>query len=416
MERIKTHIDSVGRYGNSSYLVGQYGGAGEMAQCFCRAAAVQGATFVLSHRIERLEKVEGPRSWKLKLEGVDGETSTDFVVGDADCLRQRLPRKGAAARRGKKGRTMMKGVLVLDRSIPFDDPSSSSASSTAAEEEQDKEGEEKEDGGVSPSEGVSSKQKLPPPETALIVFPPSEESGPNSSAVTALQMGEGTFSCPKGTYVVYLSSPLSHDTDGETGATDPKTFFQPYRNILLRLAGRNSQEFESKERQQTEGLKPLMELYCTQVEEEEEEGGEGAEMGEEEKEEESVVRVPFPPQLLGSTLASGISSSSSSNNLVGSLDLASRQAEEIFWDMMVSLSRESPSSGGKQTREQRHAAAQDLRQRTAEAKRRQRKRTYAVGQGLGGVVEATALEGKQDDPVVVDFFPVEEDGDEETDE
>ncbi|PWN90262.1 FAD/NAD(P)-binding domain-containing protein [Acaromyces ingoldii] len=418
MERIKTHIDSVGRYGNSAYLVGQYGGAGEMAQCFCRAAAVQGATFVLSHRIERLEKDEGPRSWKLKLEGVDGETSSDFVVGDADCLRQRLPRKGAAARRGKKGRTIMKGVLVLDRSIPFDDPSSSSASFTAAGEEQVQEGGEGEEGGVSPSEGAPEKQKLTPPETALIVFPPSEESGPNSSAVTALQMGEGTFSCPKGTYVVYLSSPLSHDTDGETGATDPKTFFQPYRNILLRLAGRNSQEFESKERQQDEGLKPLMELYYSQVEEEGEDSDAG-EMGEEKKEEESIIRVPFPPQLSESTLASGISSSSSSssnNNLVGSLDLASRQAEEIFWDMMVSLSRESPSSGGKQTREQRHAAAQDLRQRTAEANRRQRKMTYAVGQGLGGVVEATEAEGKQDDPVVVDFFPIEEDGDEETDE
>ncbi|MCO5570209.1 hypothetical protein L7F22_023927 [Adiantum nelumboides] len=381
MERIKTHIDSVGRYGNSAYLVGQYGGAGEMAQCFCRAAAVQGATFVLSHRIERLEKDEGPRSWKLKLEGVDGETSSDFVVGDADCLRQRLPRKGAAARRGKKGKTMMKGVLVLDRSIPFDDPSSSSASSAAAEEEQVKEGEE----------------------------------GKKEAAVTALQMGEGTFSCPKGTYVVYLSSPLSHGTDdGENGATDPKTVFQPYRNILLRLAARNSQEFESKERQQDEELKPLMELYYSQVEEEEEEGGEGGQMGEEEKEEESVVRVPFPPQLSESTLASAIISVS--NNLVGSLDLASRQAEEIFWDVMVSLSRHSPSSDGKQTKEQRHAAAQDLRQRTAEAKRRQRKKTYAVGQGLGGVVEATEAEGKQVDPVVVDFFPVEEDGDEEADE
>lgn len=415
MERIKTHIDSVGRYGNSAYLVGQYGGAGEMAQCFCRAAAVQGATFVLSHRIERLEKDEGPRSWKLKLEGVDGETSSDFVVGDADCLRQRLPRKGAAARRGKKGKTMMKGVLVLDRSIPFDDPSSSSASSAAAEEEQVKEGEEGKEGGVGPSEGAPAKQKLPPPETALIVFPPSEESGPNSSAVTALQMGEGTFSCPKGTYVVYLSSPLSHGTDdGENGATDPKTVFQPYRNILLRLAARNSQEFESKERQQDEELKPLMELYYSQVEEEEEEGGEGGQMGEEEKEEESVVRVPFPPQLSESTLASAIISGS--NNLVGSLDLASRQAEEIFWVMMVSLSGETSSSDEARTRKQRHAAAQDLRQRTAEAKRRQRKKAYAVGQGLGGVVEATEAEGKQDDPVVVDFFPVEEDGDEEADE
>ncbi|KAF8760007.1 GDP dissociation inhibitor [Rhizoctonia solani] len=42
--RTRTYLRSVGRYGPSPFLIGHYGGAGELAQGFCRTCAVQGGT------------------------------------------------------------------------------------------------------------------------------------------------------------------------------------------------------------------------------------------------------------------------------------------------------------------------------------------------------------------------------------
>jgi hypothetical protein len=58
-------------------------------------------------------------------------------------------------------------------------------------------------------------------DTAVLVFPPQE--GP---LVRALVMGEGTGSCPRGQWVVYLSA----DADA---AADPKALLEPY---LARVA------------------------------------------------------------------------------------------------------------------------------------------------------------------------------------
>lgn len=427
MERIKTHIESVGRYGNSAYLVGQYGGAGEMAQCFCRAAAVQGATFVLDHAIERLEKVgEKEGSWKLKLQGVEGETLVDCVVGDAECLNKKVPKRTAkassASREAKRQRstTRMRGILVLDRSIPFDDPSFSPSSTMYSESRNGAE----EDGEVTSGEG-RTKQKPLPPETALIVFPPDEAVSQAGAAVTALQMGEGTFSCPKGTYVVYLSSSLpqlQQDAGRESqNPTDSKTFFKPYRDRILDLAGKNPSEFQMPaEGIPEQRLEPLMELYYSQTDEGssgKDDDDDDVESAEEEEEGVTIIRVPFPPRL-SSPFSDTRSSTSQRNDLVSSLDLASRQAEEIFWDLMVILSDDESSSLSRQTKEKRRSMAQSLKQKTAEAKRRRRKKTYAVGQGLGGVIEGSNAEDvkQQDDIINADFFPVEEEGDAEMEE
>lgn len=36
LERARKYLRSIGRYGPSAFLVGQYGGAGEVAQGYCR--------------------------------------------------------------------------------------------------------------------------------------------------------------------------------------------------------------------------------------------------------------------------------------------------------------------------------------------------------------------------------------------
>ena len=39
LRRTRRYIKSIGRYGSGAFLVGQYGGAGEIAQGFCRYAS-----------------------------------------------------------------------------------------------------------------------------------------------------------------------------------------------------------------------------------------------------------------------------------------------------------------------------------------------------------------------------------------
>ncbi|KAG6835391.1 hypothetical protein H0H93_001916, partial [Arthromyces matolae] len=51
LHRIRKYLRSVGRYGPLPFLVGQYGGTGEIAQGFCRAAAVCGGVYILGRRI-----------------------------------------------------------------------------------------------------------------------------------------------------------------------------------------------------------------------------------------------------------------------------------------------------------------------------------------------------------------------------
>jgi hypothetical protein len=229
MERIRRHITSIGRYGNAAYLVGQYGGAGEMAQCFCRASAVQGGTFVLGHRIQQcsregegsIEVKEGTEdgvtatsNWCISLDGIEGDTRVEKLVGDDDLLRRVLPDEIDQEDTPSSKVTSVSAILLLDRSIPFED--------TSTEE--------------------NGPTKVPPPETGLVIFPPEQED--KIGAVTALQMGEGTFSCPKGMYLLYLSASVKVERIGEE--VDAKVELRKVRNEVLKLARRAPSEWKSE--------------------------------------------------------------------------------------------------------------------------------------------------------------------------
>ncbi|CAE6384867.1 unnamed protein product [Rhizoctonia solani] len=58
--RTRTYLRSVGRYGPSPFLIGHYGGAGELAQGFCRTCAVQGGTYVLGRKVVEVTRNDGP--------------------------------------------------------------------------------------------------------------------------------------------------------------------------------------------------------------------------------------------------------------------------------------------------------------------------------------------------------------------
>ncbi|KAG1895929.1 FAD/NAD(P)-binding domain-containing protein [Suillus fuscotomentosus] len=53
LHRIRAYLKASGRYGPSSFLVGYYGGSGEIAQGFCRAAAVRGGVYILGRSVTK---------------------------------------------------------------------------------------------------------------------------------------------------------------------------------------------------------------------------------------------------------------------------------------------------------------------------------------------------------------------------
>lgn len=332
MERIRRHVTGIGRYGNAAYLVGQYGGAGEMAQCFCRASAVHGGTFVLGHHIDRCSREEilgsdsngQAHNWSISLGGIDGVTKVEHLVGDSDLLHRISPEETGSQTFSKSSPTSISGILLLDRGIPFEKPD---------------------------HESVESLQSTPP-ETGLVIFPP-QESG-KIGAVSALQMAEGTFSCPKGMYLIYLSASV---LDGSIRKVDAKEEFKSAREEIMRLVCSSTPEWhlDGVEVEREGVILPLMECYYTTL---------------------KAIDMDAKP---GPNLWSVQSCTTS---LATSLDDATLQAETLFWDI-VGIEKRGQAEQGR---------------------RKRRAAGYSVGQGLGGVLEEAENE------INCDFFPPEKTG------
>ncbi len=186
MSRAKSHMSSVGRYGNSAYLVGQYGGAGELAQGYCRASAVKGGMFILAHQVRSAKYDKEAAKWSIEVRDVDSTITSDHLVSSDDMLEQLgLGSRRAAANAADPSRkldVLHRAVLVLEEPIRF----SHSAETKAPDSIQQDADQQQE-----------QTQPELPPETGLIIFPPGSIGG-NANTVTVLMMGEGTFSCPKG--------------------------------------------------------------------------------------------------------------------------------------------------------------------------------------------------------------------------
>jgi hypothetical protein len=307
-----------------------------MAQCFCRASAVHSGTFVLGHGLgncSRLPQQEtdennAASNWSISLQGIEGETKVESIVGDRDVLHRILANDERERSRPVPLRTTgVSAILLLDRGVSFEGPT---------------------------PEADDTKTTTTPPETGLVIFPPGQ--GKNIGAVTALQMAEGTFSCPKGMYLVYLSASVTAHANDQIVA---KEELKDARDEVLKLASKSASEWKEEEANVETGLEdaktilPLMEVYYSSVAYEEGQSKQG-------------------DHRWGAT--------STMSSIATSLDEATDQAEELFWSIM----------------------GEEKRGEAEEARRRKKPIGYTVGRGLGGV-----LEGKESDNFV-DFFPPED--------
>lgn len=246
--RIKTHLQSTGRYGNSAYLVPQYGGAGELAQGYCRVAAVHGATFALGKDIKEFSNAPDSSSWLLKLNDLDEAFEVEQIISEAGNLPPSPERSATGVIRSQQSSShTLQGLLILDRGIHI--PSAVQAT---------KKGE--------------TSYELPetPIETGLIVFPPhSLAGGCNSATVTVLVLGEGTFCCPKGQYVVHITTTLS--LGGDIVNEEAQRIFTATKEQVLVLTRESNVEWTpridstaSHNETEAKSCKPLVEAFWLQ--------------------------------------------------------------------------------------------------------------------------------------------------------
>jgi len=278
---------------------------------------------------EATEENGGTSNWVISLADIEGGTRVEHLVGDLDVLTRALPNETGQHGMTSSKVTGVSAILLLDRGIPFEDPS-------------------RQESDASP---------IPPPETGLVIFPPSQDD--RIGAVTALQMAEGTFSCPKGMYLVYLSaSAVREKISGEN--PDAREVLKQARDEVLKLASKSASEWKgdgvevlSGTAESTKSLLPLMEIYYSTTEQ----------LGKKERQ--------------GDHCWSALSTMS---NIATSLDEATLQAEDLFWDIV----------------------GNEKRSEAEEARRKRKPVGYTVGRGLGGVIEGKESEGS------IDFFTSEE--------
>ncbi|KAI0029684.1 GDP dissociation inhibitor-domain-containing protein, partial [Vararia minispora EC-137] len=223
LSRLRTFLRSSGRYGASPFLVGHYGGLGEIAQGFCRAAAISGAVYILGQSTLPAypPSLENGNKYSFQIENVPEPLTADIVLSAQDVLPQSLA-KARGPTLDECGSSVACGIVVLNRPPPF--PPTLSPASGERDQTEDQEG---------LSSGIV--------DTAVVVFPPSTVSGGSTTAAAhALITGQGTMSAPVGKYVLYFSLPVDRRADA-------KTALMPYLDAFVACYPNNSRptsEFE----------------------------------------------------------------------------------------------------------------------------------------------------------------------------
>ncbi|KAF4574486.1 Rab proteins geranylgeranyltransferase component A [Pleurotus pulmonarius] len=232
LSRIRRYLRSHGRYGPSSFIIGQYGGAGEIAQGFCRTAAVHGGVYILGRSIRSITPIPSLDAPSDHPEQNAQAPSYDVTLNDfPEHLISRVlissPLLAPEDLRGSAeyipldqsydhahfGLTVARCIAIIDQPIIF-------ASAPAAADEEDTED----------LEGPKARQP-DPSDVASIIFPPSTlENGSDSAAATVIVMGAGTMSTPEGKWIVYIMLPVPENT-----RLSSEDVLQPYLSHILTL-------------------------------------------------------------------------------------------------------------------------------------------------------------------------------------
>ncbi|KAG9016738.1 Rab proteins geranylgeranyltransferase component A [Tulasnella sp. 427] len=296
IHRLQRYLRANGRYGNSPFLIGHYGGAGEIAQGFCRTAAVQGATYILGRKIDTVTPVlevvsdsqvetesgdapKGPH-FSIRLDGFTNPITADQIVTtDSYSGYFDVPSTESSSTTDY----LVRGIAVLDSPIRLP---SSGPNPTKGET-----GEQGESESGSPNDT---------PGTCLVVFPPVTLGGELKQPVSALLMGDVSLSCPTNRYIVYLTTIFKSDNP-KTSPPNPSVLLQPYLDRLLRFTTAAE-------------AKPLLTCYYNQRLS---------------KASPSALSTTASPALLHLNTAPPLDAP-----LTEAADAAAKEAERVFWEIM----------------------------------------------------------------------------------
>ncbi|KAJ3888531.1 FAD/NAD-P-binding domain-containing protein [Lentinula edodes] len=249
--RLRRYLRSTGRYGHSPFLVGHYGSSGEIAQGFCRTAAVAGAVYILGKPISSItrnrnsEKAQSTPTYTLTLADFPEPITCHLLISSESRLPvelirniddvQRIPPAFPFADEDRPIK-IARGICIIDQPLTLT-PTQDSLISGEADPE---------------SNIPESSSAL---DTGIVVFPPfSVPAGFASSAVTVLVVGEGSFSVPKGKWIIYISTPILSSSPDSNNNSDPvvspETLLKPYLETTLSFSS-------------TSSVKPLTPLFTS---------------------------------------------------------------------------------------------------------------------------------------------------------
>ncbi|KAF9456093.1 GDP dissociation inhibitor-domain-containing protein [Collybia nuda] len=235
LDRIRRYLRSAGRYGPSPFLVGHYGGTGDIAQGFCRAAAVSGAVYILGRNLtsirynnpqDLISVQHQPGRYSITLQDFPDTLTCNVIIssftdiplelrGDINYLAP------STSENLHSSSTVVRCIAIIDRPIYFPPT-------------------EVIRGSINESEPFDETTRAPPPapqiiDAGVLVFPPSTiRGGSTTMAATLLITGEGTMSTPKGKWILYLALPLATILP-VSGPMSAQEILQPYLNAALAL-------------------------------------------------------------------------------------------------------------------------------------------------------------------------------------
>ncbi|KAG6845840.1 hypothetical protein H0H87_002528 [Tephrocybe sp. NHM501043] len=235
LHRTRRYLLSMGRYGPSPFLVGHYGGAGEISQGFCRASAVCGGVYILGRRITSIthpstttsEPGGEPSSkrYSLTLDDFPDTLTSHVIISSASHLPPQLAHLAKhlagpdVQNNYASSLSVARGIVIVDRGIIF--PSAAVPPTVEDDSEEN---------------FTDSPEPPKPPaplDAGVIVFPPSSVLGGSlDRAATVLVTGEGTMSTPRGKWILYISLPLSTTVEASTTA---EQILKPYLDAALAL-------------------------------------------------------------------------------------------------------------------------------------------------------------------------------------
>ncbi|KAG9002639.1 Rab proteins geranylgeranyltransferase component A [Tulasnella sp. JGI-2019a] len=322
LNRMRRYLHATGRYGNSPFLIGHYGGAGEVAQGFCRAAAVKGATYILGRVVKSIAHIaQGPEAnsipplssepvenlptgphYSIQLDGFANPVSADVIVMAPDYSPLVYP-AGYDGTTTTSAPALTDGQVFVTRCIAIlDRPVYATQSSPS----HDLEGEHGQD--ASTTAAVSSG-----PDTSLVIFPPGSVGDGPEGPVFAFITGDGTLGCPSGKFIVYLTAIINRSGL----ALDPPPASQilaPYLERLLAI--RDSTPSSTAPMTESAPPSPLFDIYYNQ----------------------SLDHPPprLQPHSVGDNNKIILldESPSTESPLSESADKAAAEAEKVFWEVV----------------------------------------------------------------------------------